>query len=104
MKKEGIQTRNRKLATKAKKKRGSVVDFFAPFEKSFGYSPMTSPGVHAPGTQAAVANAAAAAASSAQWVLLEFEFVLDTHERNKFRLDHESKQVNKECFIFVLYS
>ena len=37
MKKEGIQTRNRKIATKAKKKRGSVVDFFAPFEKSFGY-------------------------------------------------------------------
>ena len=40
MKKDGIQTRNRKLATKSKKKRGSVVDFFAPFEKSFAYGTM----------------------------------------------------------------
>ena len=31
MKKDGIQTRNRKLASKGKKKRGSVVDFFSPF-------------------------------------------------------------------------
>ena len=31
MKKDGIQTRNRKLAAKGKKKRGSVVDFFSPF-------------------------------------------------------------------------
>ena len=31
MKKDGIQTRNRKLAQKGKKKRGSVVDFFSPF-------------------------------------------------------------------------
>ena len=30
MKKDGIQTRNRKLASKGKKKRGSVVDFFSP--------------------------------------------------------------------------
>ena len=32
MKKDGIQTRNRKLSAKSKKKRGSVVDFFAPFD------------------------------------------------------------------------
>ncbi len=32
MKKDGIQTRNRKLSAKSKKKRtGSVVDFFSPF-------------------------------------------------------------------------
>ena len=31
MKKDGIQTRNRKLASKTKKKRGSVVDFLSPF-------------------------------------------------------------------------
>ena len=36
MKKDGIQTRNRKLSAKSKKKRGSMVDFFAPFDsKSF---------------------------------------------------------------------
>ena len=34
MKKDGIQTRNRKLASKGKKKRGSVVDFFSPFVNS----------------------------------------------------------------------
>ena len=32
MKKDGIQTRNRKLSAKSKKKRGSVMDFFAPFD------------------------------------------------------------------------
>ena len=31
MKKDGIQTRNRKLASKGKKKRGSALDFFSPF-------------------------------------------------------------------------
>lgn len=36
MKKDGIQTRNRKLSAKSKKKRGSMVDFFSPFDtKSF---------------------------------------------------------------------
>ena len=41
MKKDGIQTRNRKLSAKSKKKRGSVVDFFSPFEsKSFSYGGM----------------------------------------------------------------
>jgi len=36
MKKDGIQTRNRKLSAKGKKKRGSMVDFFSPFDtKSF---------------------------------------------------------------------
>ena len=34
MKKDGIQTRNRKLSAKSKKKRGSVMDFF-PFDKPF---------------------------------------------------------------------
>ncbi len=50
MKKDGIQTRNRKLSTKSKKKRGSVVDFFSsPFDcKSFSsaYSVMGGGGVH----------------------------------------------------------
>merc|ERR1719228_90837 len=32
MKKDGIQTRNRKLSAKSKKKRGSVMDFFSPFD------------------------------------------------------------------------
>ena len=43
MKKDGIQTRNRKLSAKSKKKRGSMVDFFAPFDtKSFSaYGGMT---------------------------------------------------------------
>ena len=37
MKKDGIQTRNRKLSAKSKKKRGSVMmDFFSPFDKPFG--------------------------------------------------------------------
>lgn len=38
MKKDGIQTRNRKLSAKSKKKRGSVMDFFSPFgdTKPFG--------------------------------------------------------------------
>lgn len=47
MKKDGIQTRNRKLSAKSKKKRGSMVDFFAPFDtKSFSaYGGM--PGHHA---------------------------------------------------------
>ena len=41
MKKDGIQTRNRKLSAKSKKKRGSVVDFFSPFDaKSFSYGGM----------------------------------------------------------------
>jgi len=35
MKKDGIQTRNRKLSAKSKKKRGSMVDFFAPFDSKF---------------------------------------------------------------------
>lgn len=35
MKKDGIQTRNRKLSAKSKKKRGSVMDFFSPFDKPF---------------------------------------------------------------------
>ena len=35
MKKDGIQTRNRKLSAKGKKKRGSMVDFFAPFDTKF---------------------------------------------------------------------
>merc|ERR1719245_1899998 len=41
MKKDGIQTRNRKLSAKSKKKRGSVMmDFFSPFDKPFGtFSP-----------------------------------------------------------------
>lgn len=34
MKKDGIQTRNRKLSAKSKKKRGSVIDFFSPFDPS----------------------------------------------------------------------
>ncbi|XP_023338272.1 GATA-binding factor C isoform X2 [Eurytemora carolleeae] len=40
MKKDGIQTRNRKLSAKSKKKRGTVMDFFAsPFDtKPFGFS------------------------------------------------------------------
>jgi len=42
MKKDGIQTRNRKLSAKSKKKRGSVVDFFSPFDaKSFSYGGMS---------------------------------------------------------------
>ena len=32
MKKDGIQTRNRKLATKAKKRRAGMHDFFKPFD------------------------------------------------------------------------
>jgi hypothetical protein len=43
MKKDGIQTRNRKLSAKSKKKRGSVVDFFSPFDaKSFSYGGMSA--------------------------------------------------------------
>lgn len=43
MKKDGIQTRNRKLSAKSKKKRGSMVDFFAPFDsKSFSAYGATS--------------------------------------------------------------
>ena len=34
MKKDGFQTRNRKLSAKSKKKRGSVIDFFSPFDPS----------------------------------------------------------------------
>jgi hypothetical protein len=43
MKKDGIQTRNRKLSAKSKKKRGSMVDFFSPFDsKAFSaYGPMS---------------------------------------------------------------
>ena len=46
MKKDGIQTRNRKLSTKSKKKRGSVIDFFtSPFDcKPFSYSSMGAAG------------------------------------------------------------
>ena len=49
MKKDGIQTRNRKLSAKSKKKRGTVMDFFtSPFDtKPFGFgSPMGGMGGH----------------------------------------------------------
>ena len=44
MKKDGIQTRNRKLATKAKKRRPGMHDFFKPFDSRFSamYSTMGS--------------------------------------------------------------
>ena len=44
MKKDGIQTRNRKLATKAKKRRPGMHDFFKPFDSRFSamYSSMGS--------------------------------------------------------------
>lgn len=47
MKKDGIQTRNRKLSSKSKKKRSSVVDFFSPFvdNKSFCYSSAATMGM-----------------------------------------------------------
>ena len=55
MKKDGIQTRNRKLSAKSKKKRGSMVDFFSPFDtKSFSaYGGMggTSPYLASPMSQ-----------------------------------------------------
>lgn len=35
MKKDGIQTRNRKLATKSKKRRGGMHDFFKPYDSRF---------------------------------------------------------------------
>ncbi len=44
MKKDGIQTRNRKLSSKSKKKRGSVVDFFSPFDSKSFYSMGGGPG------------------------------------------------------------
>ena len=46
MKKDGIQTRNRKLSAKSKKKRGSVMDFFSsPFDaKPFGFGAHMSGG------------------------------------------------------------
>ena len=46
MKKDGIQTRNRKLATKAKKRRAGMHDFFKPFDSRFSamYSSMGSSG------------------------------------------------------------
>lgn len=49
MKKDGIQTRNRKMSTKSKKnKKGMMMsDFLKPLEKSFGgFPPMQ--GMHAP--------------------------------------------------------
>ena len=73
MKKEGIQTRNRKLANKAKKKRGSVVDFFAPFEKSY-YSPMT-------------ASAGAAAAASAGYLANQMSQYYSTAAATQFMTD-----------------
>ena len=45
MKKDGIQTRNRKLSAKSKKKRGTVMDFFtSPFDtKPFGFGSHMGP-------------------------------------------------------------
>lgn len=49
MKKDGIQTRNRKLSAKSKKKRGTVVDFFSPFgcDASKPFSAYSAAGMHA---------------------------------------------------------
>jgi hypothetical protein len=60
MKKDGIQTRNRKLSAKSKKKRGSVVDFFSPFDtKPFSaYSGMASSYLSSPMSQYYAAGAA----------------------------------------------
>ncbi len=46
MKKDGIQTRNRKLATRAKKRRAGMHDFFKPFDSRFTamYSSMGTSG------------------------------------------------------------
>ncbi len=62
MKKDGIQTRNRKLSAKSKKKRGTVVDFFSPFDpKPFSaaaYSGMASSYLTNPMSQYYAAGAA----------------------------------------------